>query len=52
VSYVARFQYLKNPHIKITLIRYYTHPDSAYKEIKVLVNEVYVDIKARLEKSD
>ncbi|CAG8628673.1 3137_t:CDS:2 [Racocetra persica] len=52
VPYVARFQYLKNPHIRITLIGCHTHPDSAYEEIKALVNEVYVDIKARLEKSD
>ncbi|CAG8835150.1 31697_t:CDS:1, partial [Gigaspora margarita] len=52
VPYVARFQNLKNPHIRITLVGCHTHPNSAYKEIKALVDDVYVDIKARLEKRD
>ncbi|CAG8468069.1 34547_t:CDS:2 [Gigaspora margarita] len=51
-SYVVRFQNLKNPHIRITLIGYHIHPGNTFEEIKALVNNVYADIKSRLEKKD
>ncbi|KAF0395994.1 DNase I-like protein [Gigaspora margarita] len=52
VPYVARFQNLRKPHIRIILIGCHIHPDNAYEEIITLVNNVYVDIKAKLEKKD
>ncbi|CAG8738568.1 6267_t:CDS:2, partial [Gigaspora margarita] len=45
-----RFQNLDKPHVRITLVGCYTHPGNAYKEIKTLVNNIYADIKSRLEK--
>ena len=51
-SYVVRFQNLKEPHIRITLVGCHICPGNAYEEIKALVNNVYADIKSRLEKKD
>ncbi|KAF0396002.1 DNase I-like protein [Gigaspora margarita] len=52
VPYVARFQNIKKSRIRITLVGCHTRPGNAYKEIEVLVNNVYADVKARLEKND
>ncbi|CAG8570322.1 33988_t:CDS:1 [Gigaspora margarita] len=52
VPYVARFQNLRKYHISVTLVGCHTHPDNAYEEIKTLLNNVYADIKAKLEKKD
>ncbi|CAG8512548.1 14059_t:CDS:1 [Dentiscutata heterogama] len=52
VPYVVQFQNLKKTYIRITLVGCHTHPDNAYDEIKALVNNIYKDIKAKLEKKD
>ncbi|CAG8498231.1 12723_t:CDS:2 [Racocetra persica] len=56
-SYKETYLYLYKsnkwkPHIRITLVGCHIHPGNAYEEIKALVNNVYADIKSRLEKKD
>ncbi|CAG8831187.1 44529_t:CDS:2, partial [Gigaspora margarita] len=50
--YVIRSENLKKPHIGITLVGCYTHPDNCIQRKKALVNNVYADIKLRLEKKN
>ncbi|CAG8483444.1 10828_t:CDS:2 [Racocetra fulgida] len=47
MPYVAQFQHLKKPHVKITLIGCHTQPGHAYNEIKALVTDVYAYVKKK-----
>ncbi|CAH1760871.1 1828_t:CDS:1 [Entrophospora sp. SA101] len=47
--YVVRFQNLRKPDVRITLVGCHTQPEKAFDEIDVLVEQVYPDVKKRLE---
>ncbi|KAG9297183.1 hypothetical protein G9A89_019464 [Geosiphon pyriformis] len=43
--YVVRFQHLRKPDVRITLVGCHTQPDNAFEEISSLVGQVYPIVK-------
>ncbi|CAG8668079.1 17156_t:CDS:2 [Gigaspora rosea] len=48
--YVARFQHLKKPNVRVTLVGCHTHPGDVYNEIKALVTDVYPSMRKKFKK--
>ncbi|CAG8816055.1 7516_t:CDS:1, partial [Racocetra persica] len=49
--YVVRFQHLRKPNVKVTLVGCHTQPQNAYYEIKALVADIYIKVKENLERN-
>ncbi|CAG8499359.1 1618_t:CDS:2 [Racocetra fulgida] len=50
--YVVRFQHLRKPNVKVTLVGCHTQPQNAYNEIKTLVADIYTNVKENLERNN
>ncbi|CAG8553806.1 11475_t:CDS:2 [Acaulospora morrowiae] len=48
--YVVRFEHLRKSNVRITLVGCHTQPEKAFDEIKVLVTDVYVNVKKKLQR--
>ncbi|CAG8574608.1 23617_t:CDS:1 [Cetraspora pellucida] len=45
--YVVRFQHLRKPNVKVTLVGCHTQPENAYNEIKALVTDIYINLRKK-----
>ncbi|CAG8533732.1 118_t:CDS:1 [Scutellospora calospora] len=48
--YVVRFQHLRKPNMKVTLVGCHTQPENAFYEIKALVTDVFINVRKKLKK--
>src|SRR5207247_1364319 len=47
--YVARFEHVKKPNTRVTLVGCHTQPENAFIEVKALVENVYSEVKNNLK---